>query len=511
MLLQELLLQAHLDIHPVMAVASAFRMSGSNGQPPNKVRKLNFATNHDEPENPSGTQYTDLRREIDGLRRYIEELGEHLKASQESLAKETKAEIGLLAEKVGTQNAYLRQILQRGAQSTEAQGSTFPISSPEEMIALDLKISPENRQIYITKEMKELLPQANLSKSIKKVLEEEPSPVYQAWEHQSPVRGPSYRHTDSLPTDPTWRPDLRGVEGILGRRDIVIRFLLSGLHPLAPPGRSELASKIWRRKARGERRNGSRESLLVLLDQSWVRSQVIRADFRAGTSAYPLTLSPLCPVVPDDLQIFCKQTLAGLRRRPRLEKLPVGPEKLAALVRRTAEDFGYCFQIARAREGEARSRRWYSRSMNRELCYREMRYHGAPALPISMEPSSRTGVEPPPNSPRRSTDSQSTDPNTVNPGVMPTWSQADADARDAALELEAARGAADWGQVDWVAAPASWRLQGLYGLVPVSLLTAVFRVRGHACGRDIRVRIRTSGRLFPFGYADPPFGLTSGH
>ncbi|KAM8701407.1 hypothetical protein ACLKA7_004969 [Drosophila subpalustris] len=148
-----------------------------------------------------------------------------------------------------------------------------------------------------------------------------PSPVHQAWEHQSPVCGPSYRHTDSLPTDPTWRPDLRGVEGILGRRDIVIRFFLSGLHPLAPSGRSELGSKIWRRKARGERRNGSRESLLVLLDQSWVRSQVIRADFRAGTSAYPLTLSPLCPVVPDDLQIFCKQTLAGLRRRPRLEKL----------------------------------------------------------------------------------------------------------------------------------------------------------------------------------------------
>ncbi|KAL7723087.1 hypothetical protein ACLKA6_008395, partial [Drosophila palustris] len=154
-----------------------------------------------------------------------------------------------------------------------------------------------------------------------RVYEQRPSPVHQAWEHQSPVRGPSYRHTDSLPTDPTWRPDLRGVEGILGRRDIVIRFLLSGLHPVAPPGRSELASEIWRRKARGERRNGSRESLLVLLDQSWVRSQVIRADFRAGTSAYPLMRSPLCPVVPDDLQIFCKQTLAGLRRRPRLEKL----------------------------------------------------------------------------------------------------------------------------------------------------------------------------------------------
>ncbi|KAL7723680.1 hypothetical protein ACLKA6_003341 [Drosophila palustris] len=188
-----------------------------------------------------------------------------------------------------------------------------------------------------------------------------------AWEHQSPVRGPSYRHTDSLPTDPTWRPDLRGVEGTLERRDIVIRFFLSGLHPLAPTGRSELASKIGRRKARGERRNGSRESLLVLLDQSWVRCQVIRADFRAGTSAYPLTLSPLS----------------------------AGPEKLAALVRRTAEDFGYCFQIARAREGEARLRRWYSRRMESEMrC--QMRYYGAPALDISMEPSGRSGVAPPP-------------------------------------------------------------------------------------------------------------------
>ncbi|KAM8702238.1 hypothetical protein ACLKA7_005101 [Drosophila subpalustris] len=118
------------------------------------------------------SEYTELRREIDSLRRYIEELGEHLKASQESLAKETKAEIGLLAKKVGTQNAYLRQILQRGAQSTEAQGYTFPISSPEEIMALDLKISPENRQIYITK-MKELLLQANISKPIKKVLGEE--------------------------------------------------------------------------------------------------------------------------------------------------------------------------------------------------------------------------------------------------------------------------------------------------------------------------------------------------
>ncbi|KAL7725885.1 hypothetical protein ACLKA6_016435 [Drosophila palustris] len=133
---------------------------------------MNFATSHDEPENPLGTQHTELRREIDGLRKDIVELRENLNTSLENLAKEMKAEMGFLAERMGVQNAYLRQILQRGAQSTEAQGSTFPVSSPEELMALDLKITPENRQIYITK-MKELLLQATLSKSLKKVLGEE--------------------------------------------------------------------------------------------------------------------------------------------------------------------------------------------------------------------------------------------------------------------------------------------------------------------------------------------------
>ncbi|KAL7723731.1 hypothetical protein ACLKA6_000141 [Drosophila palustris] len=134
--------------------------------------------------------------------------------------------------------------------------------------------------------------------------------------------------------------------------------------------------------------------------------------------------------------------------------------------------------------------------MHREMRYCEMHYHGAPALDISMVPSSRSGVEPPPNSPRHSTDSRSTEPNTTDPGVMPTWSQADTAAREAAQELEATRGAVGWGQADWVAAPASWRLHGLYGLVPVSPLNAVLRARGHACGRNIRVRIQTSGRMF---------------
>ncbi|KAL7724458.1 hypothetical protein ACLKA6_004005 [Drosophila palustris] len=122
-----------------------------------------------------------------------------------------------------------------------------------------------------------------------------------AWEHQSPVRGPSYRHTDSLPTDPTWRPDLRGVEGILGRRDIVIRFGEGRLEENDATGLGSHSSSSWTNPGFAAR---SSEPI-----------------FRAGTSAYPLTLSPLCPVVPDDLQIFCKQTLAGLRRRPRLEKL----------------------------------------------------------------------------------------------------------------------------------------------------------------------------------------------
>ncbi|KAM8702178.1 hypothetical protein ACLKA7_000736 [Drosophila subpalustris] len=119
----------------------------ANGQPPTKVRKMNFTTNHDEPENNSGTQ---LRREIEGLRRDVNEFKENVNASFENLAKEIKAEIGFLAEKMGAQNAYLRQILQRGAQSTEAQGSTFPITSIEELMAIDLQISPENRQIYVS-------------------------------------------------------------------------------------------------------------------------------------------------------------------------------------------------------------------------------------------------------------------------------------------------------------------------------------------------------------------------
>ncbi|KAL7724889.1 hypothetical protein ACLKA6_016353 [Drosophila palustris] len=77
----------------------------ANGHTPTKVRKMNFTTNQ-------------LRREIEGLRRDVNEFKENVNASFENLAKEIKAEIGFLAEKMGAQNAYLRQILQRGAQST---------------------------------------------------------------------------------------------------------------------------------------------------------------------------------------------------------------------------------------------------------------------------------------------------------------------------------------------------------------------------------------------------------
>ncbi|KAL7726505.1 hypothetical protein ACLKA6_001127 [Drosophila palustris] len=81
------------------------------------------STNHDEPENSSGAQVTELRREIDGLKKVVEELTEGMKTVVD-VNKEVKAEIGFLAEMMGTQNAYLRQILQRGAQVTEAQGMT---------------------------------------------------------------------------------------------------------------------------------------------------------------------------------------------------------------------------------------------------------------------------------------------------------------------------------------------------------------------------------------------------
>ncbi|KAL7724058.1 hypothetical protein ACLKA6_014494 [Drosophila palustris] len=62
----------------------------ANGQPPTKVRKINFTTNHDEPENSS--EVTELRREIDGLKKVVEELTESMKTVID-VNKEVKAEI----------------------------------------------------------------------------------------------------------------------------------------------------------------------------------------------------------------------------------------------------------------------------------------------------------------------------------------------------------------------------------------------------------------------------------
>ncbi|KAL7725473.1 hypothetical protein ACLKA6_017764 [Drosophila palustris] len=111
-----------------------------------------------------------------------------------------------------------------------------------------------------------------------------------------------------------------------------------------------------------------------------------------------------------------------------------------------------------------------------------------------MEPSGRSGVAPPPNSPRRSDDSRSLEPNTLDMGPVPTLSP----VRGAAgwERQDAARPAVGWGQTNWVAAPATWQLFGLDGVVPVSLLDCVHRAQGHACGRAVVVRIRTGGRSF---------------
>ncbi|KAM8702571.1 hypothetical protein ACLKA7_001908 [Drosophila subpalustris] len=148
-------------------------MSGSNGQPASKVRKLNFATNHDEMESPILRQeYTELRREVEGIKTSVEELRGDLMAALENMSKTIKSELSFVVDKLATQSAYIKQIAKRDVTSTEAQGSTFPISSEEDLMGVDLKILPENRHIYITK-MKELLLQATLSKSIKSVLGEE--------------------------------------------------------------------------------------------------------------------------------------------------------------------------------------------------------------------------------------------------------------------------------------------------------------------------------------------------
>ncbi|KAM8701767.1 hypothetical protein ACLKA7_004929 [Drosophila subpalustris] len=59
--------------------------------------------------------------------------------------------------------------------------------------------------------------------------------------------------------------------------------------------------------------------------------------------------------------------------------------------------------------------------MEREMrC--QMRYYGAPTLDSSMEPSGRSGGASPPNSPRGSEDSRSTEPNTLDMGPVSTLS-----------------------------------------------------------------------------------------
>ncbi|KAL7724195.1 hypothetical protein ACLKA6_016906 [Drosophila palustris] len=125
---------------------------------------------------------------------------------------------------------------------------------------------------------------------------------------------------------------------------------------------------------------------------------------------------------------------------------------------------------------------------------REMRYYGAPALDISMEPSGRSGVAPPPNSSRGSEDSRPTEPNTLDMGPVLTLSPVRVvDDRE---RQDAARPAVGWGQTNWVAAPTTWQLLGMDGVVPVSLLDCINRAQGHTCGRNIVVRMRTGGRTF---------------
>ncbi|KAL7725995.1 hypothetical protein ACLKA6_005743 [Drosophila palustris] len=63
-------------------------------------------------------------------------------------------------------------------------------------------------------------------------------------------------------------------------------------------------------------------------------------------------------------------------------------------------------------------RRWHSRSMDRFIQAPRQRYHGAPALPISTEPTGSSGVEPPPNSARGSEESRSTVPRNLVMGPV---------------------------------------------------------------------------------------------
>ncbi|XP_023031250.1 uncharacterized protein LOC111518519 [Drosophila willistoni] len=117
-------------------------------QPPPKLRKLNIDNSQETSELVEKVE--NLNREIHGMR----------------------AEMSILIDMVATQTTYIQQLLAKTQAMNDAEVETFPIRNEAHLMEVNLKISLDNRQDFITK-IKGLLIQAPISRSLKKVMAED--------------------------------------------------------------------------------------------------------------------------------------------------------------------------------------------------------------------------------------------------------------------------------------------------------------------------------------------------
>ncbi|XP_034489397.1 uncharacterized protein LOC117793214 [Drosophila innubila] len=107
---------------------------------------------------------------MDSKFRQKNETCEELKVLQSSVEC-MRTDLSVLSDAVATQAAYIRRLLKRNSVglSKLSQRATFPLRSANDLKKLDLKITVDNKRIYIN-EMKNLLSQSSLSQSIKKIM-----------------------------------------------------------------------------------------------------------------------------------------------------------------------------------------------------------------------------------------------------------------------------------------------------------------------------------------------------
>jgi len=71
------------------------------------------------------------------------------------------------------------------------------------------------------------------------------------------------------------------------------------------------------------------------------------------------------------------------------------------------------------------------------------------------------------------------------------WEEVLAGVHDVELDSDFA-----WDQLDWVEAPADWKLRELQGMIPVVVLETVERAQPQAARKPIKFLVKTEGKRF---------------